>query len=419
MKAIAPIAESRPAFSPGKRLLTIERDASIRFHEHGTLTSVTRWVTSHDEGIAEWLKNARRAYQPDRANVDEKHRTAVLLLKDAAGKTPSRIGLLDTGGASLEDVTAWSTWQDPSASGRGSLAIEEDTQGNGGKAYMYRLFGGPGKILGVRENKFNCKGFEGAANSLERGIPGFMPNSAAGCNLPNVSWKAELRRALKPYGLALKDLPGELQNALRERKAFTLVEGVDPLGFFKGRMDAEDLVSRVLRHDQSALAVQQLRLYATHNGRLLNGGRFLDLEEIPAYPGFEQPLVAEIPEHLPDADGSNQSTTLQGQRPPGRLILYTSGENMPNAYRKLKPRWKVSYRTSQQMIGSKQISELVPNTPGAQYIYATVELSALEPGLRGAGAKASRRWSSDRGPRSFHLRPDPFACEIDSRQPAP
>ena len=387
MKSVTQTAECRQMFYPAKRLMSIERDSSIRFHELGTLTSVTRWMSSHDEGIAEWLKNSRRAYQPDRANVEEKYRTGILLLKDATGKTPARIGLLDTGGATIEDVTAWSTWQDPHASGRGSAFAEEETQGNGGKAYMYRLFAGPCRILGVKENKLNCKGFEGEANSLVRGIPGFMPNNAAGCDLPNVSWKAELRRALKPYDLALEDLPVELQDALRDRKAFTLVEGADPAGFFKGRIDAEDLVLRVLRHDQSTLAVQQLRLYAAHNGHLLHAGKFFELEEIPSYPGFEQPVVSEIPEHLPDANGTIHSTTLHGGRPPGRLILYTSRENMPNAYRKLRPRWKVSYRTSQQMIGSKQISELAPITPGAQYIYASVELSALEPDYVELGRK--------------------------------
>ena len=117
-------------------------------------------VGSHDEGIAEWLKNVRRAYQSDRANVDEKHRAGILLLKDANAKTPARIGLLDVGGATLDDVMAWSTWQDPSASGRGSALLEEETQGNGGKAYMYRLFEGPGRILGINQSKLNCKGFD-------------------------------------------------------------------------------------------------------------------------------------------------------------------------------------------------------------------------------------------------------------------
>ena len=59
--------------------MNIERDEKIHFHELGTLISVTRWIRTHDEGVAEWLKNSRRAYQPDRANVAEEHRTAALL----------------------------------------------------------------------------------------------------------------------------------------------------------------------------------------------------------------------------------------------------------------------------------------------------------------------------------------------------
>ena len=114
--------------------MSIERDPRIEFHEAGTLISVTRWIRTHDEGIAEWLKNARRAYQPDRADVAEKDRAALLLFQDSELRRPARIGLLDVGGATLEDVTRWSTWQDPEASGRGSTIIEEETQGNGGKA---------------------------------------------------------------------------------------------------------------------------------------------------------------------------------------------------------------------------------------------------------------------------------------------
>jgi hypothetical protein len=36
--------------------MAIERDATIKFHEEGTLIAVTRWIGSHDEGLAEWLE---------------------------------------------------------------------------------------------------------------------------------------------------------------------------------------------------------------------------------------------------------------------------------------------------------------------------------------------------------------------------
>jgi hypothetical protein len=111
----------------------------------------------------------------------------------------------------------------------------------------------------------------------------------------------------------------------------------------------------------------------------MNGSKPLELEPIKPYPGFEAPVSIEIPEELPDDDGRMQSTTLGGTRPKGRVILYTSCENMSNAFKKLKPRWKVTYRTQYQMVGSKSVAELVPATPGSYFVYALVELSALEP----------------------------------------
>ena len=143
--------------SIGGKQMSIERDPQIRFHEEGTLKSVTRWIRSHDEGLAEWLKNVRRAYQSDRANVADEDRAALLLFRDATDNSPARIGLLDVGGATLEDVDKWSTWQDPEASSRGSRVTEEETQGNGGKAYMYRKFSGPTQLLGVRTGGLTAK----------------------------------------------------------------------------------------------------------------------------------------------------------------------------------------------------------------------------------------------------------------------
>ena len=362
--------------------MPIERDSEIEFHDLGTLRAVTRWITQHDEGVAEWLKNARRAYQADRANVAEPHRVAVLLLKDASGNLPARMGLLDVGGATNEDLRRWTTWQDPDAASRGSGVQEEETQGNGGKAYMYKLFKGPAKILGIRSGRLNCKGFEGESNSLDRGRPGYMPTGREGNDRPVKSWEEELRVALSPYGVVMSGLPPEVLSAIRTREAFTLVEGVDPIDVspvWNSAISADELIHRVLRHEQSTLAVEQVRLYAIHNGRLLNEGRPLKLEDITAYPGFERPLVHEIPEELPDDEGIQQSTTGNGEKPHGKLTIKTSQENMEAAWKKLRPRWKVSYRTPFQMIGSKSVGELVPTTPGGQFVYAILELAALEP----------------------------------------
>jgi len=360
--------------------MSIERNEKIRFHEQGTLEAVTRWISTHHDGIAEWFKNVRRQYQVDRGNVGDLLRVAALLMIDAKGGQSARIGVLDVGGATLEDVTAWSTWDDPTASHRGSQLDEEETQGNGGKAYMYRLFEGAARILGVRDGRRNCKGFEGLPGTVDRGNPGWVPSVAEGREVEISSFEAELRRALQPYDLDLRDLPPKVSLAVKERKAFTLVEAVAPLGLlYKGRIDAEDVVSKVIRHDQCTLCLEQVEFYAIHNGRHLNEGKKLSLPPIPPYLGLEGPIIYEVPDQLPLQTGEFVSTTEGGSRDRGRLVLYTSADNMQTAWKNLKPRWQLTYRTRFQMIGAKQISELAGVCPGAQYIYGAVELAALEP----------------------------------------
>jgi hypothetical protein len=363
--------------------MTIERDPDLRFHGQGTLVAVTRWISNHDEGLAEWLKNTRRAYQPDRADVAETHRVCAILLKDQGDGRPARIALLDVGGASQADLERWSVWQDPRASMGQEGEFEEQTQGNGGKAYMYRMFAGPARIIGLGRGTKNIKGFEGPHGSEERGTPGYMPNRSEGENAPAGPWEAELNRLLLPYNLTVEALPHALVSALAARQSFTLVEGEDPRDardVFGGRIDAGSLLRRVARHDQSTLVLEQVTVYALHNGELDLEGEPLQLEEIPPHPDFELPRIFQIPEVLRDESGREVSTTIGSERPAGRLVLRTSRDNMPTHYRTLKPRWKVSYRTEHQMIGSKPVSELVPTAaPGCQYVYATLELSALEP----------------------------------------
>jgi hypothetical protein len=359
--------------------MSIERNEPIHFHEKGTLEAVTRWIATHHDGIAEWLKNVRRQYQVDRANVSEDQRVAVLLLRDAREGQPARIGVLDVGGATLEDVTAWRTWQDPDASRRESKLEEEETQGNGGKAYMYRLFTGPTRIFGIRDRRRNCMGFDGDPGTVDRGNPGWIPSVTAGREVEISSFDGELRQALQPYGITIDELPGRVRSALKARQAFTLVEGSDPVNLYKGRVVADDLIARVVRHEQCTLCLEQVEVYALHNGRLLNDGKKLLLPPIAPYPGLDSPRVYEIPAQLPLNDGEHISTTEGGTRERGRLTLHTSADNMWVHHKNLRPRWQITYRTRHQVIGSKPVSELAGTAPGSAFVYGSVELRSLEP----------------------------------------
>ncbi|HEV2757137.1 MAG TPA: hypothetical protein VG318_15325 [Actinomycetota bacterium] len=332
-------------------------------------------------------KNVRRAYQPDRLDVEIDHRVAVLLFQDGHDNEPGRIAVLDVGGAMLDDVEAWSVWHDPSASHRSSRLDEEQTQGQGGKAYLFAMFEGQCRFLGINDRKRNSKGFDGPPESEDRGTPGWIPSEAEGREVPIASIGAELSTALEPYGIAPDDLPTSVREAIFGRQAFTLVEGVAPADMYKQRVPAEDLVWKLLRHDQTALVIEQVEMYAFHNGKMMNAEKHLQLPEIPPYPTLEKPEVYVIPDELPLPNGQLISTTEGGKRAAGRLTLFTSKDNMHWAYKLLRPRWRMNYRAGKQMIGSKSIAELSPGSSGAQYVYGVIELPALDPGYVETGRK--------------------------------
>jgi len=53
--------------------MTLQTINRLPIHDLGTLQGLTRWISNHEEGIAEWLKNVRSAYQEGRANVKPKN----------------------------------------------------------------------------------------------------------------------------------------------------------------------------------------------------------------------------------------------------------------------------------------------------------------------------------------------------------
>lgn len=357
--------------------IEIERDEKIQLHIKGTLKSITRWVTIHEQGISEWLKNTRRAYFPDRADILPQYRVAVLLLKDKTKDSEARIGLLDVGGLSLEDIEKWSVWQDPEASVR-SITTEriEETQGNGGKAYMYNLFVGPARIIGIKNNIKNCKGFVGKPDSEERGTPGFIPNIAEGKNAPIKSFMDELSSILKPYELNFHDLPDDIKDALTERNAFTLVEGIHPKRY-DDKIPAEILIEKIVKNPQALLPLENLKVYVAHNGELINNGKILTIETLQPYSGFETRRVLEIPESLPDEHKNLQSTTANGTKPKGSLILYTSRKDIS---KRLKNRWTITYETKTEIVGTISVGEILSQwVPASQFIYGEVKLDALSP----------------------------------------
>lgn len=374
----------------------------LPIHDLGTLRGLTRWIGSHVEGVAEWIKNVGLAYQEGRANVKPEHRCAVLLFKDSDKKNPSRIGVLDVGGLSFEDVKSWSVWNDPDAASRGGPKHEE-TQGNGGKAYSYQMFCGPSYMLGVQEKKQNQVGFIGKHNSLERGFPRYYPATEnvvwqkgdklnPGRDERDIqidNWQDMLVSELVPFKSGLYNLPSEVIDALKERESFTIAVGENAIEWSDGVSNVKNFIKQLLLHSQSQRAVQQVNFYVIHNGKILFNGKPLKLEDIEPFPSFEGPFEYQIPEILLASDGHQVNTkkSSTGKHPQGKITIYTSKISMEASYKTLKPRWIVNYRTQYENVGQKYISEIVPGTPGSHYIYATVDLDSLNPDSVDSGRK--------------------------------
>src|SRR5258707_8804387 len=150
-----------------------------------------------------------------------------------------------------------------------------------------------------------------------------MRGSAAGRDVEISSFESDFRQALEPYGLSIASLPGPLRSAITARKGFTLVEGESPLSLYKSQIDADEFVAKAVRHEQSTLCLEQVEVFAIHNGRVLNEGKKLELPAIIPYPGIDSPAVHEIPDQLQLDNGQTVSTTESGAKPKGRLILHT------------------------------------------------------------------------------------------------
>ena len=270
-------------------MIDIKPIPRLPIHDLGTLRGLTRWIGSHVQGVSEWFKNVRLTYQEGRANVKPEHRSAVLLLKDADKRRPSRIGVLDVGGFTFDDVKNWSVWNDPEAASRGGPK-QEETQGNGGKAYGYQMFRGPSYVIGVKNNQQNQVGFNGKHNSLERGFPRYFPASnnvvwQHGDKLnPRQdekdvevdNWEDILVTQLIPFKTGFYQLPEDVKKALKDRKAFTIAVGEDAIDWSGGVSNIKQFIKQLLHHSQSQRAIQQVRFYVIHNGRLLFDGKPLN-----------------------------------------------------------------------------------------------------------------------------------------------
>ncbi len=343
-------------------------DDEVKIHPAG-IDLICRPFQSHETGLPEWAKNAADAY--GREECDSQRRIIVILLSDKRANGGPRIGCLDFVGTESEAIdTHFRHWASPDAATQGANFVAQGGHGNGGKCYMTMMFKDYAVFHTVRGNKGSKYGVVGGSHDF-----GYVPDASKGKDYEVTDLAAELELALSDFGMTLSEMPKAAMTSLSGSEGFTLVSGVGAK-HYDGKLRAKDLMSQVRDHSQMITTLEFCDVYVLYNGKLLPGCNPVKPSDIKPIKGADAVREIEIPALLNDPnDGSEHSTIENGQKPQGKLRLFTSRTNMQ--YRK-KARHIMTYRTSAGFIGYRSMIEFSVQSAYQDKIYGECELEALE-----------------------------------------
>jgi len=311
----------------------------------------------HVGGMAEWLKNAVDAYI--REDTPDAEQYIVVHLKLPARRTDWVFECVDFVGASYEEINEdLMMWCDPNAASKGGKFEVYGGHGNGGKFHMRENFR-EAEFMTYRDGLLTAFAFEDKDYGFDQRYKGAAIEPA---------------KAIKIAGLDLAILPKPVRERFeRGDVTFTLVRGIGPLPAPKWK-DWREFKEKLQRHGQSKQLLDRVPTTIAVNGKI----EILDLDapKIPAKPGFEQPVVKDIPGTL-SLDGEQVKFTKDGSSP-GKLTLRTAAEPFANkgadsALNAIDIRGKVG------VIASYRIMSLgIRNVIGGQFIYGECHCPVLE-----------------------------------------
>jgi len=312
----------------------------------------------HVAGMAEWLKNSADAYIREDVADDEQH--IVIHLQLPARKADWSFEVIDFVGLTYDEVyDDLMVWCDPNAASKGGKFDVYGGHGNGGKFHMRENFR-TSVLWGYRDGRLTAFGFDDEKDY------GFHPKYQA--------TEIEPRKAIKEAGLDLTVLP----EAVRERFdrgdiRFTIVRGIGPDPAPKWRSWRE-FIEKLQRHGQAKQLLDRCPVTVAVNGKIEVDD--LDAPKIPAKPGFEKPIVIDIPARLP-LDGDEVVLSRDGTSP-GTLTLRVAAEPFPargadSSLNSIDVKGKVG------VIATYRIQELgVSNLIGSQFVYGQCSCPVLE-----------------------------------------
>lgn len=346
-------------------------DQDVKVHEEGAIRLICASFQTHEKGLPEWVKNSADEYA--RTNRDAAERIIMLILNDDRQRRTGSISCLDFSGMTSEVIEQnFRQWADPDAAQRGVRVDSiQGGHGNGGKCYMCQMFDSHALLRTVKNN-LGCT-YGVPAKSVKFG---YFPsrNDGRDYTVPNVP--QSLRNALKDLRCDTNRLPTAVQTAVTTCSGYTIVSGFAPKGL-SGRAAFSYLIDHFQEHPQMIRTLDFCHVYVVLNGIPINDGKPLSLPKIPPLQGGETPRVIAIPEMLTDpAYNKTVSTTDNGERPQGEIVLMTSDKSMRWGR---KGRHVITFRIGTDYIGYVPITDLDVQSPFRDQIYGECTLMALEP----------------------------------------
>jgi hypothetical protein len=327
-------------------------------------------IRSHENGLPEWAKNASDAYM--REGVPDGQRVIVLLFHQKATNRIGCIACLDFVGMTRERIeNNFRRWADPNAylgDTRQDFTGGQGGHGNGGKSYMIQMFEECSWFLTVRGNKGNKYGFLPGDPR-----PGYFPSPHESRDFSVSDRQAELAKVLSILGCKVSVLPEDAKRLLRDREGFTCFCGFGPRVVGR-RIPVKQIVEALPGHHQMFRTLQLCSVYVVEDGKLLNGGRRLQLPDIPPMEEAPEPKVIPIPETLTDPRLEQEvSTTDKGMEQQGSLVLRTSRVSMRW---NLKARHNITYLAKNKYLGQVEMREL-SQSAYSERIYGECHLDSL------------------------------------------
>ena len=320
-------------------------------------------------GLPEWMKNSSDAYERAAIDVDDRVIVVIFAWREQ-GKELAALACLDFVGMDSTDLTSkLARYGDPEASGSGPQVV--GGHGNGGKLFAVGGFKGGASWLTFKDGLRNEYGLPDPGRpELAFRIDGEGKTIQ---DRPSGDMETTLESWLKELNLTTSDLPDVAREVAKTANGLTLVAGFGPEQFSQ---PLEAAILGALRgHTQCRTPLETARVYVIADGKLLNGGKPLVLEDIDPYEGFFEPRIIPVPSTLHDPDDQTQvETGSDGQF--DVLDLRTSAKRMPSN-KTLRGRHTIDYKQGSKIRGSKAVVDHVSKGPFTDRVYGECRFSEL------------------------------------------